>query len=694
MLAPDEAAFRDHLQSAFETSGLHELDGSWGFQGGYGEGYSFTDELGDPLYFMVRDGSPFRSEDVEWQELAIAGTGPLGGPDWDLRRAYLVVARPDSIGVSADRLREPFDALALATPDRPVRAILYGISPSDVPPGAVVDGRGRVGRYRVLGHEHRVIRSDLEIDLGDPAQEQFIRDTFYPQGVPGLGVDVQDDDSYDAPDFDLGRRYVLLYWNEEIDAHSWVGFVARLADGLGSDLSGERVQLAFSVAGWTVDPDGAPLLYVVLEDVHEGPDGFGNEAHLQIDIGEITSSEQRVSIPLSRFQDANPALDLAKLRHLKFAARDGGLPYSRRGSLALFDLAFVRASPARHSAQNTFWSNDPVSDAAPEPDNPLSDRFLDQPTTLFKYFHGITGAELGAVPSIVTNVEAIVDAGTTPHVTLEMWPAGQQDVLGDIAAGGYDEFFGTLFGELATLGRRVEIAPLHEANGWWYPWSAFGAPERVSDALRRIAGLRDDAAAANVALVYCIAATPGAPGALREAVAAFPGEDAVEIVGLQGFESGYGLDVTTYNEIFATASAILHARAPSLPLAITEYGFYTLPGAQYEKGQLGNWALGDVVALRTPLPPVQMTYFNVAKEENGAWRDWRYYDVDTGDPVPEMVAWAQELEGRARDPSIETESRDRQAYETLLRAHRRTVLELRRGRITDGKHQGQLSPGS
>ncbi len=676
----------DHISVAFGLGELSGFDPGWGPQAGYGDGYSFVDEKGDPVYFMVRTRSPWPVNGILWQEIRTVAADSLGAPLWREPTAALFVSRPVSETADPDQYRAGIHRATLDVAGLPVRSVAYGLSPSDVTAGRFNDGHGRLAAYRIVDHEHRVQRTVHAIDLGDPQQEQFIRDTFWPQEVAGLGVDVLDDDNYDVPGFDLERRLLSLFWDEDIAAYPWVGFVASLRDGEGepADLSAPGLHLTFTLAGWTGSPDGAPYIYVVLEDVHEGTDGLGNEAHLQIDIGEITPIEQRVTLPLARFQEANPALDLGASRHLKFAARDDNLPgspYCLAGSVGIFDIEFFVASPSRLSPQNVFWSNDPFRDAQPSPTTPLSDEFLGQPTTSFKYFHGVAGPNMAEVDSIVRNVTAIVDAGVTPHVTMEMWPDGEQDVLGDIASGAYDDFFSELFRRFQALEKRIEIAPLHEANGWWYPWSSFGEPTRVSGAFCHIAHLRDEARANNVAICYCVAAVPGNAGALRDAVAAHPGAACVDFVGLQGFESGYSLDVVTFNEIFTTAAGILRVRAPSLPQAITEYGFYTLTGAQYEKGALGGWALGDVVDLRTPVAPVNMIYFNVAKWENGAWRDWRYYDSATGEPVPEMAAYIAGLESLGSEPVLSTDGLGRDAYEVYLRAHRRTVLALERGLV-------------
>ena len=89
---------------------------------------------------------------------------------------------------------------------------------------------------------------------------------------------------------------------------------------------------------------------------------------------------------------------------------------------------------------------------------------------------------------------------------------------------------------------------------------------RLLDAAERV---RDELRAHNVALGYVVVALPQDPKTLAVAVEAFPGDDAVDFIGLQGFESGYGADSITFNELFTTTATVFR-RITDLPVLVTD----------------------------------------------------------------------------------------------------------------------------
>jgi hypothetical protein len=105
---------------------------------------------------------------------------------------------------------------------------------------------------------------------------------------------------------------------------------------------------------------------------------------------------------------------------------------------------------------------------------------------------------------------------------------------------------------------------------------------------------------------------------------------------------------------------------------ISEFGYNIADPAQYAKGELTLWSLADMLAERMPHPLSTFHYFNVAKMEEGVWKDFRIIDETTGDFLAEVGPWVDAIEDLASSDGIRTEELGRNAYETGLRRHART----------------------
>lgn len=669
------ATLGDHLTFGLGIAPVGDVLELLGDRGEAGRSYRLSGAGAAPLHVLLdSDSHAVVGGVLDVQTLVVVETDASNGANWDSWTSVLHVVRPprgsmatvapEVVGALLERVVADAEALR---PGVPQHVVAYGLSRSDVRPGTWVGADGVERAWAVTGVGRRTQRVVLDLDLADRGRAARFVASFRPEGVAGLSLAVRDDDGYDAPDRDLGRARALFEFDGALDGHAWVGGELDLRAGAAArDLSRTGVELHLSTAGHAAEPGGRLDLFLALVD------DAGVESRLRVDLAEITPFEQEVALPLERFTAAEPALDLSRLVALRVGVHDGASESTHRsgGSLAVLDPRLVVNSPASLSPLNTFWSNEPARHASPE--NPLSDRFLGQPVTAYKYFHGIGGADPADTAALLADVAAIRAHGVTPHVTLELWPNTTDRVLARVLAGDYDPFFRTLFEGLAAIGGRVELAPFHEANAAWYPWAGTADPGELRAVLRRVAALRDEARAHNVALGYVVISLPSDPSTLANAVAAFPGDDAVDFVGLQGFESGYGADSVTFNELFTASAAILR-RVTERPIAVTEFGFSPRPDAQHDKATLALLALADVVAGRTPVPLANLMYFNVAKTENEAWRDWRLCYED-GTPVPELAAHAAELEARAAHPALRTAKLGRDAYERRLRAHSRVAL--------------------
>ena len=163
---------------------------------------------------------------------------------------------------------------------------------------------------------------------------------------------------------------------------------------------------------------------------------------------------------------------------------------------------------------------------------------------------------------------------------------------------------------------------------------------------------------------------PGNAASLREGIASIS-RSATDFIGLQGFEQGYGWDTITFNELFAIPADLL-PRATARPLMISEFGYNIADPAQYAKGELTTWSLADMLTQRMPHPLSTFHYFNVAKEEEGVWKDFRIIDEASGEFLAEVGPWIDGIRDLAAADGIRTEELGQNAYETGLRRHART----------------------
>lgn len=177
-------------------------------------------------------------------------------------------------------------------------------------------------------------------------------------------------------------------------------------------------------------------------------------------------------------------------------------------------------------------------------------------------------------------LDAAAAAGCAPVLTWEPWDprAGKHQAAytaQQIAGGRYDTYVGTWAKQAASYDKPFQLRFAHEMNGDWYPWaagSAGGSPQDYVAAYRRVHGIFDDAGAKRVEWVWC-------PNVIvngnSEAISqCYPGDDFVDIVGVDGYNFGDRPDHqwTQPAELFGTTLTLLAGLAPGKPLWINEVG--------------------------------------------------------------------------------------------------------------------------
>lgn len=266
------------------------------------------------------------------------------------------------------------------------------------------------------------------------------------------------------------------------------------------------------------------------------------------------------------------------------------------------------------------------------------DRSLDS-QTLFEPWDS-RQAELDAQFDRLT---AIWEAGRVPLLTWEPYTptpaATPTDVVPRALAGEYDDYFRRWTTALAEwvagpdgdLGtdddRRLYLRPMHEPNGDWYPWSPAGgslSPAEYVRLWRRLHRLVSETGVGDcVAWIWAVNHVDVGETTAEDL---FPGDDVVDVLGVDGFNWGASQPWSSWNEPETVFGEMFdRVRAVSLrPLCVPEFGSTSVTSEGTDIGRKGAW-------LRTAFDyfadegVVLAAYFDVEKET-----DWQVFGGSQG----------------------------------------------------------------
>lgn len=174
----------------------------------------------------------------------------------------------------------------------------------------------------------------------------------------------------------------------------------------------------------------------------------------------------------------------------------------------------------------------------------------------------------------------IAATGSVPEITWEPWnpeDGPQQPLygLGQIAGGRYDSYIAGWARAAAAYQGRLLLRFAHEMNGDWYPWSVsagHGTPGDYVLAFRRVRLIFQDAGANRVEWVWSPnVIINGDADSIR---AAYPGDDLVDIIGIDGYNFGNRGDHrwTSPRDLFGATLDLVASIAPDRPVWINEVG--------------------------------------------------------------------------------------------------------------------------
>ena len=226
-------------------------------------------------------------------------------------------------------------------------------------------------------------------------------------------------------------------------------------------------------------------------------------------------------------------------------------------------------------------------------------------------------------PVPVAALTSIRAAGATPILTLELWQPGagtEQPAYAPrrVAAGDFDGQLDRWARELAGWGESVILRVGHEMNAPNYPWSVGVNGNTAADSVAAWRHIRErfaQAGADRVDFMWCPDVT--SEGA-DDMVAAFPGVDSVDVLGLDGYNWGEG-DGQTWrapDEVFGQALERLRELDGEHEILIAETASAEGPRSGTDKA---DWIYGLFDFLSTQERVRGLVWFQADKE-----RDWRF----------------------------------------------------------------------
>ncbi len=252
---------------------------------------------------------------------------------------------------------------------------------------------------------------------------------------------------------------------------------------------------------------------------------------------------------------------------------------------------------------STLWSDDEV------------ETFIAASGMSPHYVHGFVNLGDDLPSAGIVTTEAL---GHEVIVTLEPWIL---DTVSDrplrrLAEGEFDEQIRSTADQFAALDAAPIVRFGHEMNGNWYPWGRTGNdPQDYVDAFRRTVALFDEQGVTNVRWLW----TPNAAGAGGEPLADyFPGDDVVDLVGLDGYNGGSALPRMggwlSPAELLEPTLIEIEALSDK-PIIVAE------TASARSGGDRARWVEDLVAMLRRHPRVVGFVWFEAAKET-----DWRLID--------------------------------------------------------------------
>jgi hypothetical protein len=210
--------------------------------------------------------------------------------------------------------------------------------------------------------------------------------------------------------------------------------------------------------------------------------------------------------------------------------------------------------------------------------------------------------------------------------------------LDQILAGQADSEFDRIGRDLGSINHTIYVRLMHEMNGSWYSYSASrvsdGEP-KYRDVFRRGVTRMKAAGGSNLRFVWCpyVRAPVWSSNPLRNF---YPGDDVVDILGLDGYANDRPSTPFTFNLVFDAAVDEISAIHATKPVWLCEWGMNAWDYSATEKEQFFNDALQSFKTQRYSRVKASL-YFH-STQEGYRWR------------VDDPVACLDNYRGLINDP--------------------------------------------
>jgi hypothetical protein len=229
----------------------------------------------------------------------------------------------------------------------------------------------------------------------------------------------------------------------------------------------------------------------------------------------------------------------------------------------------------------------------------------------------------------VDEAKALWRQGIMPNYTWEPWNTALgltdpgQIHLRDIIDGTWDGYIRARAAEFAAVRLPILVRWGHEFNGNWYPWGIANNDNDPSLYVRAYQHVHDLAVAAgarNVQWVWAYNNGSSPDEAYNDPAAAYPGDEYVDWVGIDGYNWGFGPSWDPagdhwagFDATFAAAYAKARVVAPHRPVMLGEFA------SSEDGGDKAQWFRDmDATLSSGAYPDLELlTYFDLTKEE--AW---------------------------------------------------------------------------
>jgi hypothetical protein len=215
--------------------------------------------------------------------------------------------------------------------------------------------------------------------------------------------------------------------------------------------------------------------------------------------------------------------------------------------------------------------------------------------------------------------------------------------LKQIANGYYDNDIKRWARELRDNGRPVILRPLHEFNGDWYPWGVYTKKNSIDDfipAWRHVVYIFKNEGADNVQFELCYNRKTWGKGSTNHTFATFyPGDDYVDIVGIDGFNRPEN-KWSPFDDIFRDPYEQL-VNITDKPIWIQEMASTAVGGNKSE------WIIDAFDKIATEYPRVEsVTWFQEDKvDSDGIVSDWAITSIGDIEAFREGVRKIKGIKG-------------------------------------------------